>query len=65
MTEGDMRRLIDGDAAPVPVTVMTVDYAYDGWVIGAVEKRSGVFRVVIEDASGRLFIHSPQQVRSR
>ena len=40
MTEGDMRRLIDGDAAPVPVTVMTVDYAYDGWVIGAVENMS-------------------------
>ena len=65
MTDGDMKRLLDAEPLPIPVTVKTLDYVYDGWLVFAGEKRSGAMRVVVEDDLGRLAVHHPQHVRIR
>jgi len=66
VTDSDMKRLLDYvPTDPIPVTVKANDYAYDGWVIGGGEKRSGHFRVIVEDDFGRLFVHNCGQVRQR
>jgi len=46
----------------VEVTVKGGDYTYKGTLAGMAVKRSGVIRYVVEDDSGRLFIHSAQQL---
>jgi hypothetical protein len=64
MNDKDMKHLLD-DPMPIPVTVKASDYCYDGWAVFGGEKRSGAFRVVIEDDYGRLFIHNSLEVRKR
>lgn len=44
------------------VQIKGKDYTYDGWVVAAFNKRSGVVRYVIEDANGRCFIHNVAQI---
>jgi len=50
--------------APVPVHVVANDYACDGWIVAAFEKRGGAKRCVVEDPNGRLFIHNSRQLRA-
>jgi hypothetical protein len=47
---------------PAPVRVTSNDYAYDGWLLAAFQKRDGTWRCIVEDASRRLFIHSANQI---
>ena len=47
---------------PQPVHVTANDYAYDGWLVAAFQKRDGTWRCIVEDASKRLFIHSANQL---
>jgi hypothetical protein len=46
--------------APPQIELMVVanDYSYRGHLVGVAFKRSGVFRYVVEDDNGRLFVHS-------
>jgi hypothetical protein len=44
------------------VRVTANDYAYDGWLLALVEKRSGAQRAIVEDSHGRVFIHNPAQI---
>lgn len=61
MTEEELIRHAAADA-PVPVVVTANDYSYHGWIVGLAKKRSGVFRGVVEDVNGRLFIHNSSQL---
>jgi len=66
MTDGDMKRLLDYvPFDPLPVCVKTRDYAYDGWIVGCGERRDGRFITVVEDYSGRVFVHHATEVRKR
>jgi hypothetical protein len=47
---------------PAPVRVTTNEYAYDGWLVAAFQKRDGTWRCIVEDANKRLFIHSANQL---
>ena len=47
---------------PPPVRATTNEYAYDGWLVAAFQKRDGAWRCIVEDANKRLFIHSANQV---
>jgi hypothetical protein len=47
---------------PAPVRVVANDYAYDGWLVAAFQKRDGTWRCIVEDANKRLFIHSASQL---
>jgi hypothetical protein len=47
---------------PAPVRVTSNDYAYDGWLVAAFQKRDGAWRCIVEDANRRLFIHSANQL---
>lgn len=44
------------------VTVTANDYSYDGWLVAKFKKRSGAWRVVVEDEHGRPFIHNSSQI---
>lgn len=46
----------------VPVHVTGSDYEYDGTLRAVVVKGSGTIRYVVEDSSGRLFIHNAKQL---
>jgi hypothetical protein len=47
----------------VSVHVRGSDYSYDGFVVGiAVKMKSGAWRYIVEDESGRLFIHNAEQL---
>lgn len=53
-----------GPGVSLAVTVNGGDYTYKGWLVSAFVKRgSMVWRVVVQDEHGRLFIHRPQQIR--
>lgn len=45
------------------VKVVANDYTYNGWLRIVFQKRKGLWRCVVEDANGRLFIHNSSQLR--
>lgn len=45
------------------VNVYGNDYAYKGIIVSIFKKMRGEVRCVVEDASGRLFIHNATQLR--
>jgi hypothetical protein len=66
MTENDIKRLLGYEPFdPVPITVRTTDYAYDGWIVGWGERKNRRFHVMVEDEFGRLNIHPAAVVRKR
>ncbi len=48
--------------AETNVTVTATDYSYTGRLAGLAWKKSGALRYVVEDGSGRLFIHNAKQI---
>lgn len=46
-----------------PLVIRGGDYIYGGWLVSTFRKRhKGVWRCVVEDMNGRLFIHNASQL---
>jgi hypothetical protein len=41
------------------------DYSFEGWVVAAYQKRSGVWRYVVEDSRGMNMIMNGRQIARR
>lgn len=48
-----------------PVSKVTGDYHFDGWVVGIITKRSKVLRYAVEDDRGVVHIFAARQLRIR
>lgn len=65
MTEEEMIGFLGRRVELNTVTVTANDYSYEGVVVSVFAKRKGVWRCVVEDGNGRLFIHNAGQLSNR
>jgi len=57
------RLLLNAYVSPARVRVTGGDYVYEGWVVASGHKvKSGKLRVVVEDDTGRWFVHNAEQL---
>jgi len=51
-----------GKGYRIQMHVTKADYAYNGYLVGVIVKRSGAVRAVIEANNWRLFIHNAREL---